>query len=141
MLRRLAAVVALSTVMLAFSVGSGSAAPMTHQDYPATELGSFVCTNHTYTFVSGVFALDAKSTDLSAVPAAHFTAKNVVAVDETGAAYRAVGTETYSDPKGLLVSKISFIIQGAGRTDGINVVAHYSQNGSSHELNFGTCEF
>ncbi|MFA5889764.1 MAG: hypothetical protein WDA27_02230 [Actinomycetota bacterium] len=140
MLRRLAALAAMSALVLVLSASPSLASPVRHASYPATEIagmdGPITCGPTSYTFTSGRFSFVFR--DLSV--GAHINLINVRARDGAGAAYRVVGAETYSDPT-RLVGKIRFISQGGGVADSIDIVGHLSPNGRFHFFDFGTCSF
>ncbi len=99
MRRRLATLAAMSALALALGASPTAASPVMHLSVPydyvnpdgSLAFPAVVCTHHTYTFTSGDFAWTGPD-----FTAAHFTAMNVWAADETLRPYRVVGGETYS---------------------------------------------
>jgi len=142
--RRRATATGLAALALTLPLGtwSATAAPMNHYTFPASELGSIQCGTHTYTFFSGNATIITKSTDLSDVPAATLTLSDARVHDEAARpnTYRVVGTETYSDAKGLLVAKFMILGLRGGQVDNLNIVAKNYESGG-HGFSFGTCGF
>lgn len=137
MSRRLAAFAAAFALVLALGVSPAAASgPITHMSWPATEEGTIACGADTYAFTAGTFSFVFRDSSVGA----HITAVNVWAVDQDGASYRVVGTETYSDPT-MLVTELRFVSSGGGVADTASIVAHFSPNGTWHYFDFGTCAF
>lgn len=140
MKRMLAALGVTCALAFAPAAQSASATPVSHVTYLATEVagadGPIDCALHAYTFTSGTISFVYRDLALGA----HIHLVNVRAADEEGTSYRVVGTETYADPT-LLVSKMTFISQGTGFVESVNIVGHLSPNGSFHFFDFGSCAF
>lgn len=134
--RRIATLVAMSALALALSASPALASRVMVLSRPASELGTVVCSGHTYTFTKGNVIWIGR--DFSA---AHFSAIDVWATDEVQTPYHVVGGETYSDAGGRATIKLMFVSQGGGVADSINVVLRAYPAGTGFFLDQGTCGF
>jgi len=136
--------------MFALALGASpvlaAGSPLTRFSMPADTLGS-LCG---YQFTSGVLnetfrtadaVIDPETGEYLYIPAAHMTLRDVVA-ERGGASFKVVGVEIYNDLKGHLTAKLTFISQGGGVVDNINIVLRVDSNGDIHVVHdFGTCSF